>query len=237
MKNNNKGAKMKTKKEKIDEFADYLLDSKACYTARGWARGKTAREAWHQCENPQWLLWWLAREPSIKQEKWVSLACKFARSVLKFVPKGEKRPLLAIIAAEKWVKHPTQKNRNAAARAANAAAAARAAAYAAAAYNAAAYNAATYNAAAYNAAANAAANAARAAYAAAAARAANAAAYATAAYNAAAYAAAYAAAADAAARARNAAYIAANAAASANAAARVVKIIHTEFKFPIIDKG
>lgn len=45
-----------------EEFMRRLLQWNACEPARDWAVGKTDKEAWEQCENGAWLLWWAAIE-------------------------------------------------------------------------------------------------------------------------------------------------------------------------------
>ena len=46
----------------IIEFKNRLIELNACYEARTWADGKTAKEAWEQCERGDWLLWWAQKE-------------------------------------------------------------------------------------------------------------------------------------------------------------------------------
>jgi len=69
---------------------------------------ETLQEAWNKCERGDWMLWLLGKMsggPRSKSRKEVVLiACQCARLSLKYVPKGEKRPLIAIETAEKWVK-------------------------------------------------------------------------------------------------------------------------------------
>ena len=44
------------------EFKQHLINLGACEGARIWAEGKTAKEAWEQCERGDWLLWWAQKE-------------------------------------------------------------------------------------------------------------------------------------------------------------------------------
>jgi hypothetical protein len=97
---------MKTDKE----FAQHLEDIGACADARIWAKGKTAQEAWDQCERADWLLWWVAQEKPDSKQDLVRAACRIARLVLHLVPQSEDRPRLAIEAAEKWADEPTPEN-------------------------------------------------------------------------------------------------------------------------------
>jgi len=87
--------------------------------------------AWNCCQRGDWMMWLLTNLPTPKDVS-VTLAIRFARSVLHLVPAGEERPRLAIEAAERWLAEPTEDNRAAARAAAWAAdAAADAAAWAA----------------------------------------------------------------------------------------------------------
>jgi hypothetical protein len=153
------------------KFKNELVKIGACQIAINWVGDRDIITAWKECDNINWMMW-LADHCNIEKKYFVMIACACARTALQYVTKGEERPLRAIEAAEKWIKNPTEENRDAAYAAAYAA---NAAANAANAANAAAYAADAANAA--YAAANAAyaANAANAAYAANAANAANAA--------------------------------------------------------------
>ena len=84
-----------------------LEKMQACSPAVDFCRGKPLKVAWKTCERGDWLLWILARtciQGSVKHRKIVLSACACARLSLKFVKKGEKRPLKAIETAEKWAK-------------------------------------------------------------------------------------------------------------------------------------
>lgn len=43
-------------------FQDYLNENFACVQAREWAAGKTAAQAWNECERADWLMWWVNQE-------------------------------------------------------------------------------------------------------------------------------------------------------------------------------
>jgi len=138
-------------------FITKLKRLNACSDAIEWAKQyNTWQEVWDNCERADWLLWiagkMVSKEGCSSKKEIVFVACKCTRTVLKFIPKKEKRPLKAIQTAEAWVKgKATIEEVRKAAYAAAAATAAYAAAYAAAdaAYTAyAAYAAATAAAAA-----------------------------------------------------------------------------------------
>jgi len=131
----------------------------ACADAVKWVGRKSLTVAWRTCQRADWMMWLVSRVCTRRVA--VLCACECARTALRYVPKGEDRPRLAIEAAERWAGNPTEENRHAADAAANAAA--NAAAHAAANATYAAYAAAHAAYAAANAAAHAAANAAYAA--------------------------------------------------------------------------
>ena len=107
-------------------FKDFLIKNSACGEAVVWANGKTEKQSWQKCQRADWMIWYLGKKlgtpgyPDINQI--VLLACWCARRSLRFVPEGEDRPRLAIEAAEKCAKNPTEENRAAAWAAAGAAA-------------------------------------------------------------------------------------------------------------------
>ena len=65
--------------------------------------------AWDKCDRPEWMIWFLKRTKSITPQQSVTLAAQFARRCLAlFEAKfhDDKRPRLAIEAAENWAKNP-----------------------------------------------------------------------------------------------------------------------------------
>ena len=91
-----------------DDVQKLLAKLHACEEAREWAKGKSLAEIWQSCERGDWLLWLCARMAGEKgwptKQEVVLAACACARTALRFVPDGEKRPLLAIETAERWAK-------------------------------------------------------------------------------------------------------------------------------------
>ena len=89
-------------------LVDNLKKLGACSEAVEWAATqKSMKDAWANCERGDWMLWLLARtkcrKPGVKSRgPLIRAACACVRLSLKYVPKGEKRPLAAIRAAEKW---------------------------------------------------------------------------------------------------------------------------------------
>jgi hypothetical protein len=161
----------------IKNLKRVLIKLGACGNAIDWVGNRDLLTAFAECPHADWMLWLAGHLAGRKgyptRPDVVRMACICARSALKYVPKGEKRPLVAIKAAEKWAENPTKENAHAATAAAHAvdaaAYAAHAATYAAHAATAAAYaaDAAAYAACAATAAADAADAATYAAYAAA----------------------------------------------------------------------
>ena len=81
----------------------------ACREALKWAEGfDSLKEAWAVCERGDWMLWLLGKlsgAPETKsRKKLVLTACECARLSLKYVKKGEERPLKSIETAEKWAR-------------------------------------------------------------------------------------------------------------------------------------
>ena len=69
------------------------------------AAGKytTSQKLWDDCGRGDWMLWLIARTQHDRKQL-VMAACACARLSLKFVPKGEDRPRIAIETAEKWAR-------------------------------------------------------------------------------------------------------------------------------------
>jgi len=91
---------------------DKLKKLNACREAIQWAsEQKNQKQAWNDCERGDWMLWLLGKlsgQPeSFKRKKLVLAVCECARLSLKYVKKGEERPLKAIETAEKWAKGQT----------------------------------------------------------------------------------------------------------------------------------
>lgn len=90
-------------------FKARLIYLEACPDAIVWTSNYTTfQEAWDKCERPDWMLWIAGkmadkRGCSVRKEI-VFCACKCARTSLKYLPKGEKRPLKAILTAEAWTR-------------------------------------------------------------------------------------------------------------------------------------
>jgi len=129
-----------------------LKELDSCSSAMVWVKDQTnPQQAWNTCERGDWMLWLLDKlsggSRSKSRKLLVLTACECARLSLKYVPKGEGRPLKAIETAEAWTKGKAtlEQVRNAA----DAAAAADAAYAAYAAYADAAYAAYAAAAAAY----------------------------------------------------------------------------------------
>lgn len=80
-----------------------------CREAVDWlATQPSAAEAWRSCERGDWMLWLLGRISgpvgSKSRKKLVLAACACARLSLKYVPKGEGRPRVAIVTAERYAR-------------------------------------------------------------------------------------------------------------------------------------
>ena len=78
----------------------------ACPESIEWAKTQpSATAAWRNCKRSDWMLWIacvLCKQNSKQHRRIVLAACKCVRLALKYIPKSEKRPLIAIRVAEKW---------------------------------------------------------------------------------------------------------------------------------------
>ena len=77
----------------------------ACPEALDWASSQKGsfQESWDKCERADWMSWLLNTTGS-DHKKMVLVSCEIARTVLKYVPNNEKRPLEAIQVTEAWVR-------------------------------------------------------------------------------------------------------------------------------------
>jgi hypothetical protein len=94
---------------KIAEYIEKLEELGACQEAREDAlKYESSQKLWDACERGDWMLWLagkLAGKPeSEKRKKLVLTCCQCARLSLKYVKKGETRPLKAIETAEAWAR-------------------------------------------------------------------------------------------------------------------------------------
>ena len=131
----------------IQEFKQRLITLNSCKDARDWAYGKTAAEAWEQCERGDWLLWWAKKENADLRQLTLAKA-RCAKLVIHLMK--DERSIKAVEAAENFglgLIDLEELNAYAADAYAAAAYAAAADAYADAAYAAAAYADAAYAAA------------------------------------------------------------------------------------------
>src|SRR3972149_1927405 len=88
-------------------WTDKLVAMNACGNAVEWGRDyPSLAAAWKACKQAEWMLWLAGKLcRTMPQRKKLTLAaCACARTALKYVPKGEKRPLVAIQTAERWAR-------------------------------------------------------------------------------------------------------------------------------------
>ena len=89
-------------------FKQRLIEMHACQDAVNWVEDRTIKQAWDDCYRGDWMLWLL--EEMKGEEGWLDekgimlLGCWCARRSLKYIPKGETRPLKAIEAKEGWAR-------------------------------------------------------------------------------------------------------------------------------------
>jgi len=83
---------------------DILARHKACHEAVEWVGTRNEKypsRLWADCPRGDWLLW-IAAHIGVDRKRVVRAACDCARLSLKYVPKGEKRPLRCIQVTEQW---------------------------------------------------------------------------------------------------------------------------------------
>ena len=90
------------------EFTKALKSKNACGEAIEWAEQfDTWKDLWKKCERGDWMLWIIGKQAgkpmSDARKPLVLAACECARLSLKYVKKGEERPLKTIELVERWV--------------------------------------------------------------------------------------------------------------------------------------
>lgn len=80
----------------------HLRKQGACTEAIEWLGARDSIAMWSDCERPDWLLWYAARNGA-QHKDIVRVTCQIARTVLHLVPKGEDRPRIDIETTEAWI--------------------------------------------------------------------------------------------------------------------------------------
>ena len=92
------------------EFMLRLKELSACSDAVKWVGDKDFKTSWNNCERADWMLWLICKmEIGTRQER-IHIICDCAATSLKYIPKGEDRPRLAIKAARTYADIPTPEN-------------------------------------------------------------------------------------------------------------------------------
>jgi len=106
------------------ELKKYLKKSGACAEALRWVGDRTLQQAWDECDRPDWMMWLYRRNNPNKKTcvKIAIYAAKLCIENYKNKYPADKRPEMAIAAAEKWLENPSEDNARAADAAAKAAA-------------------------------------------------------------------------------------------------------------------
>ena len=93
-----------------EEVAQLLRNLGACIEARKWAEGKDLATIWSTCDQPDWLLWLVARmegKPGWPaRQQIVLVACDCEELAAHYAEPGEDRSCItiAIEAARKWAR-------------------------------------------------------------------------------------------------------------------------------------
>jgi hypothetical protein len=85
-----------------EALRQFLASRDTCQSAIDWLGDRDSEQMWAECERPDWLLWWAAHV--VPRQELVLAACDCAELALRYVPKGEHRPRLAIETARRWAK-------------------------------------------------------------------------------------------------------------------------------------
>lgn len=82
---------------------DQLVGWNACQEAIDWLGDRDLETAWRECERADWMLW-LSDKIAVDKKLVVLSGVRCGETSLKYVPKGEKRPLLAYKTTRRWLR-------------------------------------------------------------------------------------------------------------------------------------
>ena len=93
----------------INDYIKKIKKLNACGEAiQDALKYETSQELWDNCERGDWMLWLISKlsgeAGDDRRKPLVLTACKCARLSLKYVKKGELRPLKAIETTERWAR-------------------------------------------------------------------------------------------------------------------------------------
>ena len=101
---------------------EHLESIDACKPARLWARNRTSQQAWDECEEPDWLTWWVVKDrPEWGRRIILLMVRKLRVRLLDRASKLRNVTAAALDAAEAWALNPSRETRAAALAAADAA--------------------------------------------------------------------------------------------------------------------
>lgn len=89
------------------QFKEKLKELNACQEAIDWIGDRDLQTAWNECERVDWMLWLCWKMDIGTKSQRIHAGCDCAETALKYVPKGEDRPRLAIKAARRYADEPT----------------------------------------------------------------------------------------------------------------------------------
>ena len=94
------------------QFIRKLQKIQACQEAVDFVKENdySMQEAWDNCVRADWLLWLMVNTEMATQKERIHIICDCAATALKYVPKGEDRPRLAIEATRRYADNPTEEN-------------------------------------------------------------------------------------------------------------------------------
>ena len=92
------------------DFVTKLKELSACSEAVEFVGDKDFKTAWQKCVRSDWMLWLICKMEIGTRKERIHIICDCVATALKYVPKGEDRPRLAIKAARKYADKRTPEN-------------------------------------------------------------------------------------------------------------------------------
>lgn len=90
---------------------EHLISLCACMEAVSWASGRTAEQAWQECNRADWMIWW-AGQTSLNRYETVSLtASTCCQRALQSLPGTTPKMPSEIKTAQQWAIHCSEQKR------------------------------------------------------------------------------------------------------------------------------
>jgi len=92
------------------DFVEKLKELSACSEAVEFVGDMDFKTSWEKCVQADWMLWLICKMEIGTREERIHIICDCAATALKYAPKGEDRPRLAIEAARNYADERTPEN-------------------------------------------------------------------------------------------------------------------------------